>query len=281
MSEKTEPKETLTLTRKILKWFFLTLFIFSFGITLLLYNFYTVISEKNIKKIGKEIVSDFLYKNKPTIDEVYDDLILYAKEHPEENIEFPTGIKEFAINIKGEELSSIEKEEFYEKMPVIIADNIYRSLLDQFINNNIRGNEAIPKAIRTVFTKVNRDNRLVIQNLLILSTILTFVSLIVFILLLKIPKALLDIGIGIIIISLPVYLFIYFTLPLTNSVIRKTDFITIASMVTSMLESVQKNYLYTTLFGAFVFFVSLLYLLGFRFKIKFKRKSEFERIIKS
>src|SRR3972149_5936434 len=180
-NEKINFKETLG--GKILRWFFLTIFALSFGSALLFYNFYTITSEKNIKKVGEEIVSDFLYKNKLEIDEIYSDLTSYANEHPDENIEFPTGLKDLTVNIKGKELSMISQEEFYNKIPAVIADNIYRGLLDNFIDNNIRNNEAIPKILRTVFSKINKDNRLFVRNIFILSSSLAVLSFISFFLL--------------------------------------------------------------------------------------------------
>lgn len=269
---------------KILRWFFLTVFAITFGSALLFYNLYTITSEKNIKKLGEELIADFLYKNKAAIDEIYSDLINYAKEYPEENIEFPTGLKDLTVNIRGKELSEITQEEFYKKMPAVIADNIYRGLLDSFIDNNIKNNEKIPKILRAMFSKINKDNRLFVKNVFILSSSLAAFSSAVFLMLSKTKKskALLDIGAAIIIVSLPAYLLLYLTLPITNSVIRKTDFVTIASMITSMMESMLRNYLYVLFSGIFIFSLGAAYLLGFRLRnLKIKKKSEFERIIRA
>lgn len=275
-------KQKKSLFRKIIRWMSIMIFMAVLPATLIFYNLYTVVSEKNIKKIGEKVVSDLLYQNKAIIDENYTTIIAFAKAYPEENIEFPTGLTGLNINIKASEFSSLSQEEFYEKIPIVVADNIYRETLDVFINDFIRNNSAIPSMLKEMFFRFNSDNTVLFRNLFFVSAAITLLALSIYLFLTKKTRALVTLGLVSLLVSLPPFLLLYFAIPAINDTIRKSDFEAVASMLISMLDKIQANYLYFSIFGLLIFITGFLSYLGFSKKsFKIKRKKEFEKIIRS
>lgn len=278
---KTDRKFRATLIAKILRWLFLTLFTVFFASSLLFYNLSTVTTEKNIKTLGEKIVRDFLLQNKDLIDKNYDSITEYAKLYPEENIDFSSGLEGLNINIRAKELSSMPKEEFYDKLPVIIADNIYRSALDSFITVNIENNKDIPTPIKSTVSRFkSKGGDLLFGYLFKISLSMTVFFLIGFFALQKLKRSFFEAGIAIILVSLPVYLILYLTLPLANNVIRQTDFSTLASLIIGMTEQIKHNYLLSTFAGFSFVGIGLLVISEINIKSFFRKRSEYERIIK-
>lgn len=278
---KLERKFRETLAAKILRWLFLTLFMVFFAASLLFYNLSTVTTEKNIKTLGEKIVRDFLLQNKDLIDENYDSMIEYAKLFPEQNLDFSSGLQGLNINIKAKELTAMPKEEFYDKLPVIIADNIYRSALDSFITVNVENNKDIPAPIKSTVSRFkSKGGDFMFGYLFKISLVMTIIFLAGFFALQKIKRSFFEAGVSIILVSLPVYLILYLTLPLANNVIRQTDFSTLASLIIGMTEQIKHNYLLSTFAGFSFVGIGLLVISEINIKSFFKKRSEYERIIK-
>lgn len=278
---KTQKTFRTTLLAKILRWLFLTLFTVFFAASLFFYNLSTVTTEKNIKTLGEKIVKDFLMQNKELIDRNYEGMAEFAKIYPEENIEFSSGLEGLNINIKAKELTAMPREEFYDKLPVIIADNIYRSALDSFITVNIENNKDIPSFMKGAISKFkSRGGDYMFGNLFKISAVFSILFLIGFFTLQKLNRSFFEIGASIILVSLPAYLIFYLSTPLFNNVIRQTDFSTIASLIIDMTEQIRQNYLISALTGFCSVGFGILVVSGINVKGFFKKRSEYERIIK-
>lgn len=271
-----------TIFGRILRWVLIPIFIITLIPALFFYNIHSAASEKNIKKLGEEIVRDVLYQNQESIDENYDLLVEFAKLMPEENLEFPTGIEEIVINIQANEFSELSREEFYDKIPVIVSDNMYRETLDHYINTYIQENEAVPVVARNIFGEFNKDNTKALKTLYIIFGIISFVTAILYMLCSNKGKGLIVLGISAFTLSFTPFLVLKFSLPALNGVIRKSEFSTIASLTMSMFEKMQANYLYFSLFSLFIFIIGVAMVMGFKPKsFKVKKKDKYEKIIKA
>lgn len=277
MSDKNKKlKEGSKITRKIARWFLLTLFLIFFYLSLIFYNLFTVTSEKNIKTLAEKIVSDIVLQNRELIDKHYDEILLYAENFPESDLEFPSGLSDLSIKIKGNEIKGLSKDEFYKKIPVLIADDLYEELSDSMIKENVKKNAFTPIAVKK-FVQANKNDKVFITFFYI-TTILCFLCLAGLFFISKISKILIRVGLLISLTTSPIFLAIYFMIPFVNNILRQTELATITSLAVSLLEQIQRNFLFSSILGLIILAIGVF--LKLNIKINFKKKNEFEKIIR-
>ncbi|MCL5093861.1 MAG: hypothetical protein M1355_01915 [Patescibacteria group bacterium] len=265
---------------KALKWFSLTVLFFSLTAVLFLYNLKTVINEKNIKEVGVKTISDLLEQNSKVIDENFDELMRFAEETPNETLKIPTGIENLFVEIKGQDIKGISKEDFYKKVPVMVVDTIYSKTLNQFINSNLKSNSLIPDFISDQLLKHNGERGELTNWLFTIFLVILAVSVSLYFFLAKEKKSIVIVGLVMSLVSFPIYICIYLFTPFINSTIRQTSFYVTASMITNLLNQVQRNYLYVFILGILISVVGFMFYLGFNLKNLFQKKKEYEKIIK-
>lgn len=262
-----------TFLGKILKWFSLAVFTFSFMTALFLYNVSTELNEKNIKAIGSKIVSQFLEENKDLIQDNYGEIISFAKAHPLEELQFPTGIADVALNLKGEVIADLSQEEFFKQVPELTVN--------QFFDNTrklVLAKENSPEILKNQFFNEKSSGRY-IENLFYAALIIMAISLISYFFLNNKKKFVFNIGVIILFSALPAYLLFYLLMPFLTSIIRELNFFVAANMISDLFGQVQKNYLYASLSGLFIAIIGII-IQGNLKEIIPRKKGQYEKVIR-